>query len=340
MHLGRKQVRIYLFACLSPLVFHVAMFLVLHLRLRTYVIQTCISGVPKLKRSELEAGCEDFSNVIGSSPIGTLYKGTLSTGVEIAVVSVAVTPAKDWSKSLEVQFRKKVICKQILSNYLCLWWNLTFPDSFLHLCFRLTHYQKWTTRILSIFLGIVRRRSLSQEWWFLNMLRMGHFLSIYIVSWKHLCLASLWMDHVNKLTLMDYFPVSCLEALIQNLRVYHSKLNMWSLWRKLITFFFKIKDVCYSCHIKHSTKSHWTSLLCLHGSYSSILSCFELKFLWILPNKIPIKNIIPVASDPVWWVPIIYWFLFFFSILVNKNLPRIVNWILLCLWCDKLHLRR
>ena len=68
--------------------------------------------MPKLKRSELEAGCEDFSNVIGSSPIGTLYKGTLSSGVEIAVLavaSVAVTSAKDWSRTLQVQFRQKVI---------------------------------------------------------------------------------------------------------------------------------------------------------------------------------------------------------------------------------------
>ncbi|KAJ9160369.1 hypothetical protein P3X46_025777 [Hevea brasiliensis] len=67
-----------------------------------------ITGVPKLRRSELEAGCEDFSNVIGSSPIGTLYKGTLSSGVEIAVASVAVTSSKDWPRHLEVQFRKKI----------------------------------------------------------------------------------------------------------------------------------------------------------------------------------------------------------------------------------------
>uniref|UniRef100_A0A2N9IXB0 Protein kinase domain-containing protein n=1 Tax=Fagus sylvatica TaxID=28930 RepID=A0A2N9IXB0_FAGSY len=67
-----------------------------------------VTGVPKLKRSELETACEDFSNVIGSSPIGTVYKGTLSSGVEIAVASVAVTSAKDWSKGLETQFRKKI----------------------------------------------------------------------------------------------------------------------------------------------------------------------------------------------------------------------------------------
>ncbi|KAJ6429293.1 hypothetical protein OIU84_020846 [Salix udensis] len=70
-----------------------------------------VTGVPKLKRSEIEVGCEDFSNVIGSSPIGTLYKGTLSSGVEIAVLAVApvaITSAKDWSKDLQVQFRQKI----------------------------------------------------------------------------------------------------------------------------------------------------------------------------------------------------------------------------------------
>ncbi|XWS56769.1 hypothetical protein CRYUN_Cryun09bG0113800 [Craigia yunnanensis] len=67
-----------------------------------------VTGVPKLKRSELEAACEDFSNVIGSSTIGTVYKGTLSNGVEIAVASVPEKSAKDWSKNLETQFRKKI----------------------------------------------------------------------------------------------------------------------------------------------------------------------------------------------------------------------------------------
>ncbi|KAL5537590.1 hypothetical protein UlMin_043136 [Ulmus minor] len=67
-----------------------------------------VTGLPKLKRSELETACEDFSNVLGSSPIGTLYKGTLSSGVEIAVASVASATAKDWSENLEVQFLKKI----------------------------------------------------------------------------------------------------------------------------------------------------------------------------------------------------------------------------------------
>ncbi|KAF5736548.1 hypothetical protein HS088_TW14G00692 [Tripterygium wilfordii] len=67
-----------------------------------------VTGVPKLKRAELEIASEDFSNVIVSSPIGTLYKGTLSSGVEIAIASVAMTSAKDWSKNLEMQFRHKI----------------------------------------------------------------------------------------------------------------------------------------------------------------------------------------------------------------------------------------
>ena len=66
------------------------------------------AGLPSLKRSELVTACEDFSNVIGTSSIGTIYKGTLSNGVEIAVISLAITTAKDWSRNLETQFRKKV----------------------------------------------------------------------------------------------------------------------------------------------------------------------------------------------------------------------------------------
>lgn len=64
--------------------------------------------IPKLKRLELEAACEDFSNVIGSSSVGSIYKGTLSNGIEIAVFSFFMTSAKLWSSNLEAQFRMKV----------------------------------------------------------------------------------------------------------------------------------------------------------------------------------------------------------------------------------------
>ncbi|CAD6334134.1 unnamed protein product [Miscanthus lutarioriparius] len=67
-----------------------------------------VTGVPSLKRSELEIACEDFSNVIGSLSDYMVYKGTLSTGVEIAVVSTTKNSAKEWSKHCESQFRKKI----------------------------------------------------------------------------------------------------------------------------------------------------------------------------------------------------------------------------------------
>ncbi|KAF8018792.1 hypothetical protein BT93_H3630 [Corymbia citriodora subsp. variegata] len=67
-----------------------------------------VTGVPKLQRSELEAACEDFSNIIGTLSDGTVYKGTLSSGVEIAVTSSADASPDNWSKNLEAQFRKKI----------------------------------------------------------------------------------------------------------------------------------------------------------------------------------------------------------------------------------------
>ena len=72
----------------------------------------CDIGVPSLKRSEVEAACEDFSNIIGSLADGTVYKGTLSSGVEIAVASTAVTSSKNWSKDMEDRFRKEVCTMQ------------------------------------------------------------------------------------------------------------------------------------------------------------------------------------------------------------------------------------
>jgi hypothetical protein len=70
---------------------------------------TVCSGVPSLGRAELQAACEDFINVIGSSSDCTLYKGTLSSGVEIAVVSTSVNSVKDWTDRSEEQFKNKVI---------------------------------------------------------------------------------------------------------------------------------------------------------------------------------------------------------------------------------------
>ncbi|CAH9081185.1 unnamed protein product [Cuscuta epithymum] len=67
-----------------------------------------ITGVPKLNRAELEAACEDFSNIICANDALTCYKGTLSSKGEIAVVSTTITSLKDWSKRAEMTFRKKI----------------------------------------------------------------------------------------------------------------------------------------------------------------------------------------------------------------------------------------
>ncbi|MQL75448.1 hypothetical protein Taro_007827 [Colocasia esculenta] len=67
-----------------------------------------IAGVPKINRAELEAACEDFSNIIQAFPDCTIFKGTLSSGVEIAVVSTAIASFKDWSKRSETLFQKKI----------------------------------------------------------------------------------------------------------------------------------------------------------------------------------------------------------------------------------------
>ncbi|KFK25108.1 hypothetical protein AALP_AA8G067000 [Arabis alpina] len=75
-------------------------------QLQDVVIST---GVPKLKLSELQAFCEDFSNIIGStSSDATIYKGILSAGSEIAVLSVARGSLQDWSGDLETQFQEKI----------------------------------------------------------------------------------------------------------------------------------------------------------------------------------------------------------------------------------------
>ncbi|CAH8280123.1 unnamed protein product [Arabidopsis lyrata] len=66
------------------------------------------ADVPRLQLSELQAACEDFSNVIGSFSDGTIYKGTLSTGAEIAVVSIATGSRAAWSTAMETQLLQKM----------------------------------------------------------------------------------------------------------------------------------------------------------------------------------------------------------------------------------------
>lgn len=73
------------------------------------------AGVSKLNRAELEAACEDFSNILDTFPGCKVYKGTLSSGVEIAVASTTIASSKEWSRHAEVAFKKRVI---ILEHFL------------------------------------------------------------------------------------------------------------------------------------------------------------------------------------------------------------------------------
>ncbi|XP_010538565.1 PREDICTED: protein MALE DISCOVERER 2-like isoform X2 [Tarenaya hassleriana] len=67
-----------------------------------------VTGVPKLNRHELETACEDFSNIIEAFDGYTVYKGTLSSGVEIAVVSTAISASKEWTRAMEMAYRRKI----------------------------------------------------------------------------------------------------------------------------------------------------------------------------------------------------------------------------------------
>ena len=87
--------------------YHIYPYLDWKYKCTTYLL-LMLSGVPKLNRMELETACEDFSNIIETTEGYTLYKGTLSSGVEICVASTSMTSLKDWSKRAELGFRKKV----------------------------------------------------------------------------------------------------------------------------------------------------------------------------------------------------------------------------------------
>lgn len=69
---------------------------------------TAMEGITIFRRSELETACEGFSNIIGTLPGFTLYKGTLPCGAEIAVVSTMVAYAGGWSAIAEAHFMNKV----------------------------------------------------------------------------------------------------------------------------------------------------------------------------------------------------------------------------------------
>lgn len=80
-----------------------------------------LKDVARYSRQELEVACEDFSNIIGSSPDSLVYKGTMKGGPEIAVISLCVNE-EHWSAHLELYFQKEVIAFsfQIVYSYCCI----------------------------------------------------------------------------------------------------------------------------------------------------------------------------------------------------------------------------
>ncbi|CAA3025311.1 probable LRR receptor-like serine threonine-kinase At1g63430 [Olea europaea subsp. europaea] len=66
-----------------------------------------LKDVVRYSRQELEVACEDFSNIIGSSPDSLVYKGTMKVGPEIAVISLCVKE-EHWTGYLELYFQKEV----------------------------------------------------------------------------------------------------------------------------------------------------------------------------------------------------------------------------------------
>ncbi|MED6155055.1 hypothetical protein PIB30_002271 [Stylosanthes scabra] len=68
-----------------------------------------ITGVPKLNRDELQTACEDFSNIVSTNyDECIIYKGILSNGVEIAVVSTLIKSSQEWTKNTEMNYRRKI----------------------------------------------------------------------------------------------------------------------------------------------------------------------------------------------------------------------------------------
>lgn len=75
---------------------------------KTYADSELLKDVTRYSRQELEVACEDFSNIIGSSPDNLVYKGTMRGGPEIAVISLCMKE-EFWTGYLELYFQKEVI---------------------------------------------------------------------------------------------------------------------------------------------------------------------------------------------------------------------------------------
>ncbi|KAM5572510.1 hypothetical protein ABKV19_012524 [Rosa sericea] len=72
-----------------------------------YIDSEMLKDVVRFNRQELEVACEDFSNIIGSSPDSLVYKGNMKGGPEIAVISLCIKE-EHWTGYLELYFQREV----------------------------------------------------------------------------------------------------------------------------------------------------------------------------------------------------------------------------------------
>ncbi|KAE8710855.1 putative LRR receptor-like serine/threonine-protein kinase [Hibiscus syriacus] len=75
--------------------------------LAVYIDSELLKDVTKYSRQELEVACEDFSNIIGSSPDSLVYKGIIRGGPEIAVIALCIKE-EQWTGYLELYFQREV----------------------------------------------------------------------------------------------------------------------------------------------------------------------------------------------------------------------------------------
>ncbi|KAH8521928.1 hypothetical protein H0E87_002818 [Populus deltoides] len=80
-----------------------------------YIDSEMLKDVVRFSRMELEVACEDFSNIIGSSPDSLVYKGTVKGGPEIAVISLCIKE-EHWTGYLELYFQREVADLARLNN--------------------------------------------------------------------------------------------------------------------------------------------------------------------------------------------------------------------------------
>ncbi|KAF4369247.1 hypothetical protein F8388_022903 [Cannabis sativa] len=72
-----------------------------------YIDSELLKDVVRFSRPDLEVACEDFSNIIGTSPDSVVYKGNMRGGSEIAVISLCIKE-ENWTGFLELYFQKEV----------------------------------------------------------------------------------------------------------------------------------------------------------------------------------------------------------------------------------------